>query len=243
MLFPLQGRRDLPGRRFDIVNDPQGSSATILERAVSPCSPLGRDAPDQALQRPDCRHSATALWFPQQGITLASEFPVVPRRRLQGRSAAPCSPNTLLFLRKVFRHATCIGRTAFFAGSRIGSALVRRSELGKRNAATAVCQPLPEMRRRAASCAQTVGRSVVQPRPIPLSVQVAGVLLDRQSASRGRQFDTIWLIRWTYRWFHRSHRCRRGIWSFHHTPGEGRKRRDSGCAQSKSVGHAVRRDS
>ena len=47
--------------------------------------------------------------------------------------------------------------------------------------------------------------------------------MDRQSANRGHQFDPVWLIPRTYRWFHRCHCCQRGTWSFrsfHHTPGE-----------------------
>ena len=45
--------------------------------------------------------------------------------------------------------------------------------------------PLPQLRRRAISCTPTICRSIAQSRPIPLSVQVAGVPLDRQSANRG----------------------------------------------------------
>jgi hypothetical protein len=53
-----------------VDNHPQGGSATI------------------ASNRAGCRHSATAHWFPQQGITQTSGFPVVTRRHYRGAQAS-----------------------------------------------------------------------------------------------------------------------------------------------------------
>ena len=55
---------------INIANHPQGGSATI------------------ASNRAGCRHSATAHWFPQQGITQTSGFPVVTRRHYRGAQAS-----------------------------------------------------------------------------------------------------------------------------------------------------------
>ena len=49
---------------------------------------------------------------------------------------------------------------------------------------------LPRLRRRGSSCAPTDCRSIIQSRPVPLSVRISGVQLDRESASRGRRFNT-----------------------------------------------------
>ena len=49
---------------------------------------------------------------------------------------------------------------------------------------------LPRLRRRGSSCASPDCRPVIQSRPVPLSMRIAGVQLDRKSASRGHQSST-----------------------------------------------------
>jgi hypothetical protein len=75
---------------------------------------------------------------------------------------------------------------------------------------------LPHLWRRGSSCAPTVCRSIIQSRPAPLSVRIAGVQLDRKSASQGDQFHTVRLfVPWSRDCFHRCRCCLRGTCSVH----------------------------